>query len=44
LGISYSVLGERNLAIDQYKILRDLDKERAQKLLALINPISPTSP
>jgi tetratricopeptide (TPR) repeat protein len=44
LGVSYSLLGERNLATDQYKILRNLDKERAHKLLALINNTTPPSP
>jgi tetratricopeptide (TPR) repeat protein len=37
LGLSYLVLKSADLAFEQYKILKDLDKDRAQKLFALIN-------
>ena len=40
LGFSYSLLGNRSLAMEEYNILKDLDQNRAEKLLALIRNAS----
>jgi hypothetical protein len=37
LGLIYLQLGNRNSAMEQHKILRDLDKDKAKKLLNFIN-------
>ena len=36
LGISYFITGERGSALEQYKILKDLDREQASELFNLI--------
>ncbi|MDO8283198.1 MAG: tetratricopeptide repeat protein [Thermodesulfovibrionia bacterium] len=36
LGISYSALGDKGSALEEYKILKDLDKEMADKLFNVI--------
>ena len=37
LAVSYLILGKRDLALHQYGVLKGLDRERAEKLLTLIN-------
>ncbi|UCF81537.1 MAG: hypothetical protein JSV08_03760 [Acidobacteriota bacterium] len=36
LGITYSILNRRGDALEEYKILKELDKKRAEKLFDLI--------
>ena len=36
LGMTFLKLGDRTSAIEEYKILRDLNKEEADRLLSLI--------
>ena len=38
LGVTYLIIKDKNSARDQYEILKDLDKEKANKLFKLINP------
>jgi len=38
LGIAYLVLGERNLALEEYKMLKDLDQKIADQLFNQIYP------
>jgi tetratricopeptide (TPR) repeat protein len=37
LALSYLMIRKPALALEQYRVLKDLDRERADKLLGLIN-------
>jgi tetratricopeptide (TPR) repeat protein len=37
LGLTYLILGDKGSALDEYRILKDLDKDLANKLFTLID-------
>jgi tetratricopeptide (TPR) repeat protein len=37
LGITYLILGDKSSALEEYKILKDLDKEKGNDLFNLIH-------
>jgi tetratricopeptide (TPR) repeat protein len=44
LGITYVVLGDKDSALDQYKILEKIDKDLANKLFSKISKFKSENP